>query len=58
MARTPKQTRTPSGPPETVGAPKPGEPRGVKSATAPKSRPKAKPAAPRKKAPTSKTGEV
>ena len=25
-----------SGPPATVGAPKPGEPRGVKSATAPK----------------------
>jgi hypothetical protein len=44
-----------SGPPDTVGAPKPGRPRGAKSATAP---PKAKPAAPRKKAPTSKSGEV
>jgi len=27
--------RTTSGPPSTVGAPKPGEPGGVKSATAP-----------------------
>jgi hypothetical protein len=54
--------RRTSGPPESVGAPKPGAPRGMKSATAPtakaKSRPKAKPAAPRKKAPTSKSGEV
>jgi hypothetical protein len=42
-----------SGSPSTVGAPKPGEPRGVKSATAPKPRPKAEPE-PRKKGPTSK----
>jgi hypothetical protein len=55
---TPKQKT--SGPPETVGAPRPGEPRGAKSATAPteKPRPKAEPAPPRKKAPTSKSGEV
>jgi hypothetical protein len=51
-------TSRPSGAPRTVGAPAPGEPRGVKSATAPRSRPKAQPAAPRKKGPTSKTGEV
>jgi len=43
-----------SGSPSTVGAPKPGEPRGVKSATAPKPRPKAQPDEPRKKGPTSK----
>jgi hypothetical protein len=43
-----------SGSPSTVGAPKPGEPRGVKSGTAPKPRPKAQPAEPRKKGPTSK----
>jgi hypothetical protein len=47
----------PSGSPSTVGAPKPGEPRGHKSATAP-TRPKAKPAPPAKPGATSKTGEV
>ena len=45
---------SPSGSPETVGAPKPGKPGGMKSATAPKPRPKAEPAEPRKKGPTSK----
>ena len=53
MAKEPKQG-TPSGPPSSVGAPKPGEPGGAKSATAPKPRPKAQPAEPRKKGPTSK----
>jgi hypothetical protein len=50
----------PSGSPTTVGAPKPGQPRGVKSATAPKTprATKAEPAAPRKKEATSKTQEV
>jgi hypothetical protein len=58
LLRRPPSRDAPSGAPSTVGAPKPGEPGGVKSATAPKSRPKAQPAAPRKKEPTSKTGEV
>jgi hypothetical protein len=58
LLRRPSARGAPSGGPSTVGAPKPGEPGGVKSATAPKSRPKAQPAAPRKKEPTSKTGEV
>jgi hypothetical protein len=55
---TDERPATTSGPPSTVGAPKPGEPRGAKSATAPKSRPKAEPAAPRKKAATSKSEEI
>jgi hypothetical protein len=55
--RTTTRAAPPSGAPSSVGAPGPGEPRGVKSATAPRSRPKAQPAAPRKKEPTSKSGE-
>jgi hypothetical protein len=58
VRRSPATHSTTSVAPSTVGAPKPGEPGGVKSATAPRSRPKAKPAAPRKKEATSKTKEV
>ena len=59
-SRPPTTPATPatSGAPSTVGAPGPGEPGGVKSSTAPKSGPKAQPAAPRKEEATSKTGEV
>jgi hypothetical protein len=40
---TPARARRVSGDPATVGAAKPGKPRGPKSATAPKAKPAAKP---------------